>query len=64
VSHDVLGTGDPTEILVAESIKTVDVLDFKDLGMEAIWKIEVVDRLAPILVDDNGHGFFRLLTRM
>ena len=56
--------GGPAAILAAESIKKVDVLDFKDLGMEAIWKIEVADFPAFILVDDKGHDFFRLLTRM
>jgi fumarate hydratase class I len=53
--------GGPAAILAAESIKKVEVLDFKDLGMEAIWRIEVQDFPAFILVDDKGHDFFRQL---
>jgi fumarate hydratase class I len=53
--------GGPAAILAAESIKKVEVLDFKDLGMEAIWRIEVEDFPAFILVDDKGQDFFRQL---
>jgi fumarate hydratase class I len=53
--------GGPAAILAAESIKKVEVLDFKDLGMEAIWRIEVEDFPAFILVDDKGNDFFRQL---
>jgi len=54
--------GGPAAILAAESIKKVEVLDFKELGMEAIWRIEVQDFPAFILVDDKGNDFFRQLT--
>jgi fumarate hydratase class I len=53
--------GGPAAILASESIKKVEVLDFKDLGMEAIWRIDVVDFPAFILVDDKGNDFFRQL---
>ncbi len=53
--------GGPAAILAAESIKKVEVLDFAELGMEAIWKIEVEDFPAFILVDDKGHDFFKQL---
>jgi len=53
--------GGPAAILASESIRKVEVLDFKDLGMEAIWRIEVVDFPAFILVDDKGNDFFRQL---
>ncbi len=53
--------GGPAAILAAESIKKVEVLDFAELGMEAVWKIEVEDFPAFILVDDKGHDFFKQL---
>jgi fumarate hydratase class I len=53
--------GGPAAILAAESIRKVEVLDFKDLGMEAIWRIEVEDFPAFVLVDDKGNDFFRQL---
>jgi fumarate hydratase class I len=56
--------GGPAAILAAESIRKVEVLDFKDLGMEAIWRIEVENFPAFILVDDKGNDFFRQLQRM
>ncbi len=40
------------------AIKTVEVLEYPELGMEAIWKIEVEDFPAFILVDDKGNDFF------
>ena len=42
----------------AGSIKKVEVLDFEELGMEAVWKIEVEDFPAFIVVDDKGNDFF------
>ena len=50
--------GGPAAILAKENIKKVDVVEFAELGMEAIWRIEVVDFPAFILVDDKGHDFF------
>ncbi|MFZ9993031.1 MAG: fumarate hydratase C-terminal domain-containing protein, partial [Opitutales bacterium] len=44
-----------------ENIRKVEVIDYPELGMEAVWKIEVVDFPAFILVDDKGHDFFREL---
>ena len=53
--------GGPAAILAAESIKKVEVLDYEELGMEAVWKIEVEDFPAFILVDDKGNDFFKML---
>ncbi|MCD8176015.1 MAG: fumarate hydratase [Tannerellaceae bacterium] len=53
--------GGPAAILVQESIKKVECLEYPELGMEAIWKIEVVDFPAFILVDNKGNDFFKLL---
>lgn len=50
--------GGPAAILAKENIRKVDLLEFPELGMEAIWKIEVVDFPAFILVDDKGNDFF------
>lgn len=51
--------GGPAAILAQNHIKKVEVLDFPELGMEAVWKIEVEKFPAFILVDDKGHDFFR-----
>jgi fumarate hydratase class I len=51
--------GGPAALLAQENIKKVDVLEYPELGMEAIWKIEVEDFPAFILVDDKGNDFFR-----
>ncbi|MDF1740173.1 MAG: fumarate hydratase [Verrucomicrobiales bacterium] len=51
--------GGPAAILAQNHIKKVDVLDFPELGMEAVWKIEVEKFPAFILVDDKGNDFFR-----
>lgn len=50
--------GGPAAILAKENIRKVDVVEFAELGMEAIWKIEVEDFPAFILVDNKGHDFF------
>jgi len=50
--------GGPAAILAQDNIKKVEVLEYPELGMEAIWKIEVQDFPAFILVDDKGHDFF------
>jgi len=51
--------GGPAALLAQENIKKVEVLEYPELGMEAVWKIEVEDFPAFILVDDKGNDFFR-----
>ena len=51
--------GGPAAILAKENIKKVEVHEYPELGMEAVWKIEVEDFPAFILVDDKGNDFFR-----
>ena len=53
--------GGPAAILAEENIKKVECIDYPELGMEAVWKIEVVDFPAFILVDDKGNDFFACL---
>lgn len=53
--------GGPAAILAKDSIKKVEVLEYPELGMEAIWKIEVENFPAFILVDDKGNDFFKKL---
>jgi len=53
--------GGPAALLAQENIKKVEVLDYPELGMEAIWKIQVVDFPAFILIDDKGNDFFKNL---
>lgn len=50
--------GGPAAILAEDNIKKVDCIDYPELGMEAVWQIEVVDFPAFILVDDKGNDFF------
>jgi fumarate hydratase class I len=50
--------GGPAAILAQTSIKKVELVDFEDLGMEAIRKIDVVNFPAFIVVDDKGNDFF------
>jgi len=50
--------GGPAARLAQDCIKKVEVLDFEELGMEAVWKIEVVNFPAFIVVDDKGTDFF------
>ena len=50
--------GGPAAILAEENIKKVACIDYPELGMEAVWQIEVVDFPAFILVDDKGNDFF------
>ena len=54
--------GGPAARLAKDCIKKVDVLEYPELGMEAVWKIEVVDFPAFIVVDDKGNDFFAGLT--
>lgn len=54
-----LGTiGGPAALLAAENIKSVEIVDFEDLGMEAIRKIRVENLAAFIITDDKGNDFF------
>ena len=50
--------GGPAAILAKESIKSVEVVDFPELGMEAVRKIYVENFPAFIIVDDKGNDFF------
>ncbi len=54
--------GGPAARLAQDCIKKVEVLEYPELGMEAIWKIEVEDFPAFIVVDDKGHDFFATTT--
>lgn len=53
--------GGPAAVLALESIKKVECLEYPELGMEAIWRIEVEDFPAFILVDNKGNDFFKQL---
>jgi fumarate hydratase class I len=54
--------GGPAARLAKDCIKKVEVLDYPELGMEAVWRIEVVDFPAFIVVDDKGNDFFAGIT--
>jgi fumarate hydratase class I len=51
--------GGPAAVLSLNSIKSIECVEYPELGMEAIWKIQVVDFPAFILVDDKGNDFFK-----
>ena len=53
--------GGPAAVLAEENIRKVECIDFPELGMEAVWKIEVEDFPAFVLVDDKGNDFFKKL---
>jgi fumarate hydratase, class I len=53
--------GGPAAVLAEENIKKVECIDYPELGMEAVWKIEVEDFPAFILVDDKGNDFYSSL---
>ncbi|WP_134323158.1 fumarate hydratase [Cumulibacter soli] len=55
--------GGPAARLAQDCIKSVEVLEYPELGMEAIWKIEVEDFPAFIVVDDKGNDFFASVTK-
>ena len=55
--------GGPAARLAQDCITKVDVLEMTDLGMEAVWKIEVRDFPAFIVVDDKGNDFFDLVDK-
>jgi fumarate hydratase class I len=50
--------GGPAAVLAQDCIRKVEVLDYPELGMEAVWKIDVVDFPAFVVVDDKGNNFF------
>jgi len=56
--------GGPAAILAQNNIKSIECLEYPELGMEAIWKIEVEDFPAFILVDDKGNDFFKQIKPM
>lgn len=53
--------GGPAAILAQNNIKSIECVEYPELGMEAVWKIEVEDFPAFILVDDKGNDFFKQL---
>ncbi len=54
--------GGPAARLAKDSIKKIEVLDYEELGMEAVWRIEVENFPAFIVVDDKGNDFFAEVT--
>ena len=55
--------GGPAAILAKERIRAVEVLEYPELGMEAVWRIEVEDFPAFIIVDDKGNDFYAQFAR-
>lgn len=55
--------GGPAAILAQENIKKVELIEYPELGMEAIYRIEVVDFPAFILVDDKGNDFYKQILK-
>ena len=55
--------GGPAARLAKDCITKVEVLEYPELGMEAVWKIDVVDFPAFIVVDDKGNDFFQSVSR-
>ncbi|WP_312757546.1 class I fumarate hydratase FumA [Pantoea brenneri] len=55
--------GGPAAVLAQQSIKRLECVEYAELGMEAIWKIEVENFPAFILVDDKGNDFFQHIER-
>jgi fumarate hydratase class I len=53
--------GGPAARLAQDCIKKVEVLEYAELGMEAVWRIEVEDFPAFIVIDDKGNDFFKEL---
>jgi len=53
--------GGPAAILAQNNIKSIECVEYPELGMEAIWKIQVEDFPAFILVDDKGNDFFKTI---
>ncbi len=55
--------GGPAARLAKDSIRSVEVLEYPELGMEAVWKIEVEDFPAFIVIDDKGNDFYEKTSR-
>ena len=55
--------GGPAARLAQDCITRVEVLEYPELGMEAVWEIDVVDFPAFIVVDDKGNDFFQSVNR-
>jgi fumarate hydratase class I len=55
--------GGPAARLAKDCIRHVEVIDYPELGMEAVWRIEVEDFPAFVVVDDKGNDFFQQLSR-
>ena len=55
--------GGPAARLAQDCIRSVEVLEYPELGMEAVWRIEVEDFPAFVVVDDKGNDFFATVTR-
>ncbi|MDW8847451.1 class I fumarate hydratase FumA [Erwinia sp. MMLR14_017] len=55
--------GGPAAVLAQQSIKSLECVEYPELGMEAIWKIEVENFPAFILVDDKGNDFFQKISQ-
>jgi fumarate hydratase class I len=53
--------GEPVALLAKENIKAVELIEYPELGMEAVYRIEVVDFPAFVLVDDKGNDFHQQL---
>jgi fumarate hydratase class I len=55
--------GGPAARLAQDCIRSVEVLEYAELGMEAVWRIEVEDFPAFVIVDDKGNDFFQTVSR-
>ncbi|HEV7761803.1 MAG TPA: fumarate hydratase C-terminal domain-containing protein, partial [Acidimicrobiales bacterium] len=55
--------GGPAARLALDCIRHVEVIDYPELGMEAVWRIDVEDFPAFVVVDDKGNDFFEQLSR-
>jgi fumarate hydratase class I len=53
--------GGPAALLARENIRKVELVEYPELGMEAVYRLEVEDFPAVILVDDKGNDFFQAL---
>ena len=51
--------GGPAALLAKENIRKVELIEYPELGMEAVYRLEVVDFPAVILVDDKGNDFYQ-----
>jgi fumarate hydratase class I len=55
--------GGPAALLAQENIRRVELIEYPELGMEAVYKLDVVDFPAVVLVDDKGNDFFQQLPK-